>query len=103
MMLPLATNAARQDGGLRRGFVKIFCRPATGVVIGGVVVAPDGLRADPADRARRAEPAHRRASGAHVLGLPVAVRFDHRGRPASSCATTTWTDPKPRRDHRMFT
>jgi dihydrolipoamide dehydrogenase len=27
--------------GLRRGFVKIFCRPATGVVIGGVVVAPD--------------------------------------------------------------
>ncbi|MCY3093333.1 NAD(P)H-quinone dehydrogenase, partial [Acinetobacter baumannii] len=25
---------------LRRGFVKIFCRPATGVVIGGVVVAP---------------------------------------------------------------
>ncbi|CPW83782.1 Probable dihydrolipoamide dehydrogenase LpdA [Mycobacteroides abscessus] len=25
--------------GLRRGFVKIFCRPATGVVIGGVVVA----------------------------------------------------------------
>lgn len=26
--------------GLRRGFVKIFCRPATGVVIGGVVVAP---------------------------------------------------------------
>ena len=25
---------------LSRGFVKIFCRPATGVVIGGVVVAP---------------------------------------------------------------
>ncbi|NED67518.1 NAD(P)H-quinone dehydrogenase, partial [Streptomyces sp. SID10244] len=24
-----------------RGFVKIFCRPATGVVIGGVVVAPN--------------------------------------------------------------
>jgi dihydrolipoamide dehydrogenase len=26
--------------GLREGFVKLFCRPATGVVIGGVVVAP---------------------------------------------------------------
>jgi dihydrolipoamide dehydrogenase len=26
--------------GLRRGFVKVFCRPATGVIIGGVVVAP---------------------------------------------------------------
>ena len=25
---------------MRSGFVKIFCRPATGVVIGGVVVAP---------------------------------------------------------------
>jgi dihydrolipoamide dehydrogenase len=25
---------------LRRGFVKLFCRPASGVVIGGVVVAP---------------------------------------------------------------
>jgi dihydrolipoamide dehydrogenase len=26
--------------GLTDGFVKIFCRPATGQVIGGVVVAP---------------------------------------------------------------
>ena len=26
--------------GLSEGFVKLFCRPATGVVIGGVVVAP---------------------------------------------------------------
>ena len=25
---------------LRRGFVKLFCRPASGVVIGGVIVAP---------------------------------------------------------------
>lgn len=40
VMLPLATNARAKMGGLRRGFVKIFCRPATGVVIGGVVVAP---------------------------------------------------------------
>ena len=27
--------------GLRRGFIKMFCRPQTGVVIGGVVVAPN--------------------------------------------------------------
>jgi pyruvate/2-oxoglutarate dehydrogenase complex dihydrolipoamide dehydrogenase (E3) component len=40
MMLPLHTNARAKMSGLRRGFVKIFCRPATGVVIGGVVVAP---------------------------------------------------------------
>jgi dihydrolipoamide dehydrogenase len=40
IMLPLATNARAKMEGLRRGFVKLFCRPATGVVIGGVVVAP---------------------------------------------------------------
>jgi dihydrolipoamide dehydrogenase len=40
VMLPLATNARAKMEGLRRGFVKLFCRPATGVVIGGVVVAP---------------------------------------------------------------
>jgi NAD(P)H dehydrogenase (quinone) len=40
LMLPLNTNARAKMSGLRKGFVKIFCRPATGVVIGGVVVAP---------------------------------------------------------------
>jgi pyruvate/2-oxoglutarate dehydrogenase complex dihydrolipoamide dehydrogenase (E3) component len=41
IMLPLATNPRSKMEGLRRGFVKLFCRPATGVVIGGVVVAPN--------------------------------------------------------------
>jgi NAD(P)H dehydrogenase (quinone) len=41
IMLPLATNARAKMQGLHRGFVKLFCRPATGVVIGGVVVAPE--------------------------------------------------------------
>jgi len=40
LMLPLNTNARAKMSGLRLGFVKVFCRPATGVVIGGVVVAP---------------------------------------------------------------
>jgi NAD(P)H dehydrogenase (quinone) len=40
IMLPLNTNARAKMSSLRRGFVKIFCRPASGVVIGGVVVAP---------------------------------------------------------------
>jgi pyruvate/2-oxoglutarate dehydrogenase complex dihydrolipoamide dehydrogenase (E3) component len=39
--LPLATNARAKMQGQREGFVKLYCRPATGVVIGGVVVAPD--------------------------------------------------------------
>jgi dihydrolipoamide dehydrogenase len=38
--LPLATNPRAKMQGLQEGFVKLFCRPATGVVIGGVVVAP---------------------------------------------------------------
>ncbi len=39
--LPLTTNPRSKMEGLRRGFIKVFCRPATGVVIGGVVVAPN--------------------------------------------------------------
>ena len=39
--LPLETNPRAKMEGLRRGFLKVFCRPATGVVVGGVVVAPN--------------------------------------------------------------
>jgi NAD(P)H dehydrogenase (quinone) len=38
--LPLATNARAKMQGFRDGFVKLFARPRTGAVIGGVVVAP---------------------------------------------------------------
>jgi NAD(P)H dehydrogenase (quinone) len=38
--LPLATNARAKMQGVRDGFVKLFCRPGTGIVVGGVVVAP---------------------------------------------------------------
>ncbi|HEV7203975.1 MAG TPA: NAD(P)H-quinone dehydrogenase [Jatrophihabitans sp.] len=41
VMLPLATNARAKMQGHQDGFVKMYCRPATGVVIGGVVVAPN--------------------------------------------------------------
>jgi len=37
---PLATNPRAKMGGFRDGFVKIFARPGTGLVLGGVVVAP---------------------------------------------------------------
>ncbi|RZQ62893.1 NAD(P)H-quinone dehydrogenase [Amycolatopsis suaedae] len=40
IMLPLATNPRAKMESVRHGFVKLFCRQATGVVIGGVVVAP---------------------------------------------------------------
>lgn len=39
-MLPLAGNARAKMQGIRDGFVKVFCRPSTGNIIGGVIVAP---------------------------------------------------------------
>ncbi|HEX6077522.1 MAG TPA: NAD(P)H-quinone dehydrogenase [Micromonosporaceae bacterium] len=39
VMLPLDGNARAKMAGLEDGFVKLFCRPASGLVIGGVIVA----------------------------------------------------------------
>jgi dihydrolipoamide dehydrogenase len=38
--LALATNARAKMQAVREGFVKLFCRPGTGIVVGGVVVGP---------------------------------------------------------------
>ena len=38
--LPLAGNPRAKMQGVRDGFVKLFCRPGTGIIVGGVVVAP---------------------------------------------------------------
>ncbi|MFL6138188.1 MAG: NAD(P)H-quinone dehydrogenase [Frankiaceae bacterium] len=38
--LPLATNARAKMQAIEHGFVKLFCRPGAGTVLGGVVVAP---------------------------------------------------------------
>ncbi len=40
LMLPLSGNARAKMQGVRDGFVKLFCRAGTGVVVGGVVVGP---------------------------------------------------------------
>ncbi|MCF4006014.1 NAD(P)H-quinone dehydrogenase [Corynebacterium uropygiale] len=40
VVLPLETNPRAKMRALRHGFVKIFCRKNSGLVIGGVVVAP---------------------------------------------------------------
>jgi pyruvate/2-oxoglutarate dehydrogenase complex dihydrolipoamide dehydrogenase (E3) component len=40
VVLPLATNARAKMQGFRDGFVKLFAGQGTGVVLGGVVVAP---------------------------------------------------------------
>ncbi len=38
--LPLSTNPRAKMLGITEGFVKLFCRRGTGIVVGGVVVAP---------------------------------------------------------------
>jgi dihydrolipoamide dehydrogenase len=38
--LPLSRNPRAKMQGITSGFVKVFCRPGSGVVLGGVVVAP---------------------------------------------------------------
>jgi dihydrolipoamide dehydrogenase len=40
VLLPLEGNARAKMQGLHDGFVKIFCLPITGIIVGGVVVAP---------------------------------------------------------------
>ncbi len=40
VMLPLATNARAKMQGITDGFIKLFARPGTGSIVGGVVVAP---------------------------------------------------------------
>ncbi len=40
VMLPLEGNARAKMQGIRDGFVKVFCLPVTGIVVGGVVVSP---------------------------------------------------------------
>ncbi|CAA9348186.1 MAG: NAD(P)H quinone reductase LpdA [uncultured Nocardioidaceae bacterium] len=57
VMLPLATNARAKMQGVRDGFVKLFCRPGSGTLVGGVVVAP------------------RASELIHVIALGVAQRL----------------------------
>ena len=96
--LPLAGNARAKMQGVHDGFVKLFCRPGTGIVVGGVVVAPAGQRADPPglDRGRRV--ADRRPAGPGVHRLPVDERLGRRGRPQVASRLTSWSPGRsPRR------
>ena len=40
IMLPLSTNARAKMQGISEGFIKLFAKPDSGIVVGGVVVAP---------------------------------------------------------------
>lgn len=41
VVMPLGSNARAKMQGLKDGFIKVFCLPTTGIVIGGVVVSPN--------------------------------------------------------------
>ncbi len=86
IMLPLNTNARAKMSSLRRGFVKIFCRPATGVVIGGVVVAPIASELIlPIAMAVQNGPAGDELAETFSV-YPSPVRIDHRSRPQADGA-----------------
>ena len=40
VMLPLATNARAKMQGITEGFVKLYCKSDSGIIVGGVVMAP---------------------------------------------------------------
>jgi dihydrolipoamide dehydrogenase len=40
VMVPLRANARAKMQNVTEGFVKLFCLPITGIIVGGVVVAP---------------------------------------------------------------
>jgi dihydrolipoamide dehydrogenase len=40
ILLPLSTNARAKMQGISEGFIKLFAKPDSGIVVGGVVVAP---------------------------------------------------------------
>ena len=93
--LPLATNARAKMQGIHDGFVKLFCRPGTGIVVGGVVVAPRE-RTDPPDLLG-VEASLTVDQVAHGFTVPVAVGIGRRGRPPTAPHVVRATPPGGRR------
>ncbi len=77
--LDLAGNPRAKMQGVRDGFVKLFCRPGTGIVVGGVVVGPRASELVHSDLDRRRRVAHRRPARARLHGVPVDERVGGRG------------------------
>ncbi len=93
-MLPLAGNARAKMQGVHDGFVKLFCRPGTGIVVGGVVVAP---RASELIHAVSLAVAARLTVDelAHAFTVyPVDERVGGRGRPPPPHALTLRPFPR---------
>ncbi len=76
VMLPLATNARAKMQGITDGFVKLFTRPGTGSIIGGVVVAPRASELIHVVSLAVAESLTADQLRPRVHGVPVAERLD---------------------------
>ena len=74
--------------GIQDGFVKLFCRPGTGIVLGGVVVAPRASELIFPIVARGRAVTDRRPARPHVHDLPVALGLAS-PRPHASCTCGT--------------
>ena len=74
-------NARAKMARLPRRFREALRRPATGVVLGGVIVAPRASELILPVSMAVEQRAHRRPAGPDVHGLPVPVRQPGRGRP----------------------
>ena len=86
---PLAGNARAKMQGVHDGFVKLFCRPGTGIVVGGVVVGAARQRADPPGLDRGGRVADGRPAGPGVHRLPVDERVRRGGRPQVASRLTS--------------
>ena len=81
LKLPLATNPRAKMAGFRDGFVKLFTSPGTGVVLGGVIVAPRASELILAVSVAMEQRLTAEQLAHHVRRLPVPVRQHHRGGP----------------------
>ena len=81
ILLPLAGNARAKMQGVHDGFVKLFCRTVTGIVVGGVVVAPRASELIHPVAIAVAEGTDRRPAGPRLHRLPVDERLRGRGGP----------------------
>ena len=79
VMLPLSGNPRAKMQGVRDGFVKLLCRPGTGIVVGGVVVGPRASELIHPVSIAVAESLTADQLGAGVYRVPVDDRLDRRG------------------------
>ena len=91
--LELSSNPRAKMQGISDGFVKLFASTRQRHGDRRRRGRAEGIRADPADRARGGAPAHRRSGRAGVRGVSVAVGQHHGCRPGHAHRALTRPPP----------